>query len=194
MSTPRFRSSVPWHRRSLWPQGAVPQALTLFGGVRLISWSLRRPSFGECRRGPWYIGKCWAWVGCGPVPGPTLKRPCAILVLSVGRKIDTADSTLSGRIVATPWTLSFLLTNYCLTRFTCILFLLLEYIYVFQATFLCSSCLSFASIATIMAMRLCLIRNWVYVHVHQCISMLANVCWHVFYLPIWEALNTARYY
>ena len=26
------------------------------------------------------------------------------------------------------WTLSFLLTNYCLTRFTCILFLLLEYI------------------------------------------------------------------
>ena len=27
-----------------------------------------------------------------------------------------------------PWTFSFLLTNYCLTRFTCILFLLLGYI------------------------------------------------------------------
>ena len=41
---------------------------------------------------------------------------------------------------------SFLLTNYCLTWFTCILFLLLEY--VFLLTFLTSSCLSFASVTT----------------------------------------------
>ena len=41
--TVRFRSGVPHHWRYLWPQGAVPSALTVFGGVRFIGWRLRHP-------------------------------------------------------------------------------------------------------------------------------------------------------
>ena len=65
----------------LEPQaGAVPQALTLFGGVRLIAWHLRHPALRECRRGLRYFWKCRARLGHSPVPGPALKRPCAILI------------------------------------------------------------------------------------------------------------------
>ena len=38
-----FRSVWSSH----WPQRAVSQALTLFGGVRLIAWRLRRPYLGD---------------------------------------------------------------------------------------------------------------------------------------------------
>ena len=87
--TARFRSGVPRHLRSLWPQGSIPQALTLIGRVRLIAWCMRRPSLGECQRGPGYFSKCRARVGCGPAPGPTLKRPCAIIIRLVGQKTNT---------------------------------------------------------------------------------------------------------
>ena len=66
--------------------GGHPQALTLFGGVRLIAWRLRRLSFGECRG---IFAKCRARMGCGPAPGPTLKRPCAVFLRLVGRMINS---------------------------------------------------------------------------------------------------------
>ena len=74
-------------------RGPYPKALTLFGGVKLIAWRLRRPSLGECRRGLRYFSKCRARVGCGPAPGPNLKRPCAILIRLVGRKTNTVYQT-----------------------------------------------------------------------------------------------------
>ena len=44
-------------------------------------------------------------------------------------------------------------TNYCLTRFTCIVFLLYLNIYVFLSNLLCSPCLSLVSITTISIMN-----------------------------------------
>ena len=92
-------------------------------------------------------------VGCSPAPGPTLKRRCAILIRLVGRKINTVDQTYmtQPRVIPLaqwadsryPTGLCFLLTNHCLTRFPCILFLLLEYIcfsinlFVFPGSFFC---------------------------------------------------------
>ena len=69
-----------------------PQVLTLFGRVWLIAWHRGRPSLGECWRGPKYVKKCPARVGYGSAPGPTLKRPCTILIRLVGRM---TNSTLS---------------------------------------------------------------------------------------------------
>ena len=47
------------------------QALTLFGGARFIAWRLRRPSLGECRRGPRHFWSGRACLGHGLAPGPT---------------------------------------------------------------------------------------------------------------------------
>ena len=82
-------------------KGPSLQVLTLFGGIGFITWHLRRPSLGKCRRGPRHFWKCWTRVRYGPVPGPTLKRPCAILVQLVGRKTNTVlceMQTASSRI------------------------------------------------------------------------------------------------
>ena len=54
-------------------RGPSPQALTLSGGVMFISWNLRRPSLGECRRGPRHFWECQTRVGSGPAPGSTWK-------------------------------------------------------------------------------------------------------------------------
>ena len=88
VSTAWFWSGVPRHWRSLWRQGPFPQALTLFGGVRLITWHLRHPSLAECRRDPQYFSKFRTRVDCGPAPRTTLKRPCAIHIMLVGRKTN----------------------------------------------------------------------------------------------------------
>ena len=40
-------------------KGPSPQVLTLFGGVRFTAWRLRRPSLGECRRGPRHFWSRW---------------------------------------------------------------------------------------------------------------------------------------
>ena len=70
------------------PQGTVTQALTLFGEVRSINWCLRRSILGECRRSPRHFGECWARLGYGPAPGPTLKkRPRDTLLRLVGRRL-----------------------------------------------------------------------------------------------------------
>ena len=41
------------------------------------------------------FGTCRMRVGYGPAPGPTIKRPCAILARSVGRATNTASSSLA---------------------------------------------------------------------------------------------------
>ena len=50
------------------------------------------PSLGEYRRNPRHFRKCRARVSYGPVPGPTLKRSCAILERLVGRRTNTVQS------------------------------------------------------------------------------------------------------
>ena len=65
-------------------RGPSSHALTLLGAFRFIAWCLRRPSLGECRRGPRYSWSHRARLSHGPVSGPTLKRPCATLVGLVG--------------------------------------------------------------------------------------------------------------
>ena len=74
-------------------RGPSPQALTLFGGVRLIDWRLRLSFLGDYRQGPRYFWECRARVGYGPTTGPTLKSPRATLVLLVGRRTDNVDLT-----------------------------------------------------------------------------------------------------
>ena len=59
---------------SLSLRGPSPQALTLMGGVRFIAWHLRRPSWGECQRGPRHFWKCRTHLGSGSAPRPTLKK------------------------------------------------------------------------------------------------------------------------
>ena len=68
MSAARIWSGVSNLWTYLEPQGAVPQALTLLGGIRFIAWRLRRHCLEECRRGSRHFGECP--VACG-------LRPCA---------------------------------------------------------------------------------------------------------------------
>ena len=75
----------------LEPLGAVPQALTLLGGGRFISWRLRRLSLDECQRGPRHIWSRRACLSYGYAPRPTLKRPFAILSRLVGRVTNRAS-------------------------------------------------------------------------------------------------------
>ena len=66
-----------WHScrmvNFLEPQGVVPQALTLFGGVRFIAWHL-------WRWGPMHFWECRTRLGSRPAPGPTLKKALYTLV------------------------------------------------------------------------------------------------------------------
>ena len=93
ISVTRIWQCVAYHWWSLWPQGASPLALTLFRGISLIAWRLRNPFSGEYWQGPMYFWKCRARVGSGPVPGPTVKRPCTILIQMVGMLTNAADLT-----------------------------------------------------------------------------------------------------
>ena len=86
----------------LEPQEAVPQALTLSRGAMLITWRLRHPSLGECRRGLRHFWECQGYLGYSPAPGHTLKRPCATLVLLVGRTTNTNEGR-SKKSLRTRW-------------------------------------------------------------------------------------------
>ena len=58
---------------------------SLIGGDRFIAWCQRRPFFRGMPTGSEaFLGI----LGYGPAPGPTKKRPCAILVRLVGRKTN----------------------------------------------------------------------------------------------------------
>ena len=54
--------------------GPSPQALTLLGEVRFITWRLRLPYLGKCRWVPRHFWECCARLRYGPAPGPTLKK------------------------------------------------------------------------------------------------------------------------
>ena len=68
--------------------GAVPQALTLFGGARFIVWGVRHPFFSGIPTGPEAILRM---PGIS-APRPTLKWPCATLVRLVGCATNTVGS------------------------------------------------------------------------------------------------------
>ena len=64
----------------LWPKGAAPQALTLFGGVGFIARRLRRPEKGNADGVRGIFGTAYR-VGLRPCDRTHLKkRPCAIFV------------------------------------------------------------------------------------------------------------------
>ena len=58
----------------LEPYGAVPQALTLTGGVSFIAWRPRRLFLEVCRRGPMNFLGMLDVSGLQPCVGPTLKE------------------------------------------------------------------------------------------------------------------------
>ena len=70
---------VSGHTSSLW--GPLPQALTLLGGVRFITWRLRRLFLEECQRSPRHFSSRLTH----------LKKPCATLVHLVGRRTNTVE-------------------------------------------------------------------------------------------------------
>ena len=73
----------------LEPQGPSPtQSLTLLGEVKFITWHLKRPFLVECRRRPRNYWSCRAHLNYCPASRPTFKRPCATLVLLVGRRTN----------------------------------------------------------------------------------------------------------
>ena len=71
-------------------RGPSPQAFTSFGRVGFIARRLRRPKKGNADGAEGIFGNCRMRVGYGPAPGPTVKRPCAILARLVGQAINTA--------------------------------------------------------------------------------------------------------
>ncbi len=72
-------------------RGPSPQAFPSFGRVGFIARHLRRPQKGNTDGAEGIFGNCRMRVGYGPAPGPTIKRPCAILARSVGRATNTAS-------------------------------------------------------------------------------------------------------
>ena len=73
-------------------RGPSPQAFTSFGRVGFIARRLRRPKNGNADGAEGIFGNRWMRVGYGPAPGPTIKRPCAILARLVGQATNTARS------------------------------------------------------------------------------------------------------
>ena len=73
-------------------RGRSPQAFTSFGRVAFIARRLRRPKKGNADGAEGIFGTCRMRVGYGLAPGPTIKRPCAILARSVGRATNTATT------------------------------------------------------------------------------------------------------
>ena len=132
----RCPSSLEIHLAS----GAVSPLFLPPWGVGLLpgAWGASFKRNADGARG--IFRKCRASVGCSSAPGPTLKRPYAVFLRLVGRMINSVDQNHVTQPRVIPfaewtdsplphWTLSPRSTNYCLTRFTCILFLLLEYMF-----------------------------------------------------------------
>ena len=87
---------VPWPASSSL-RGAVPQALTLLGGVRFIARRLRHSVLRECRQKPEEFSEPPGVSGPKPYrPVPPKNRPCDTLNCSEGRTTNT-DSTLALR-------------------------------------------------------------------------------------------------
>ena len=154
-----FRSTMFWSTKlgHMLPQhwrfppalGAIFPAFTPLRGVGFIALRLRRLFKWECRQGWRYFWQMSDTCGLRPCAWTHLKMAlCQTRSLIWLNPRDTAacDSTcVVDRFSLLHWTLSFPLTNYCLTRFT--YFCNLN-IYVFLSIFLCFPCLSFASITT----------------------------------------------
>ena len=85
------RSGVSHHWIYLWPQGTVPQALTLFGGVGFIAQWLRRPKkvdrqFQKCLGPRRHFWNCLS-------TGPTLKTALCHIRALVGYRINTVHQS-----------------------------------------------------------------------------------------------------
>ena len=55
-------------------ESCLPQALTLLGGARFITWHLKHLVLEECWWVPRHFWSCRACLGFRPVPGPALKK------------------------------------------------------------------------------------------------------------------------
>ena len=73
-------------------RGPSPQAFTSFRRVGFIARRPRRPKKGNADGAEGIFGNCRMRVGYGPAPGPTKKRPSAILARLVGQATNTARS------------------------------------------------------------------------------------------------------
>ena len=72
-------------RERVWFRWLSPQAVSHRGGFRFITWRLRR-LLVENADGARGFGDYQECLGYDPLPGPTLKRLCALLVRSSGAR------------------------------------------------------------------------------------------------------------
>ena len=73
---------------SCWvAEGSPPQALTLFGGFRLIAWGAPLEGHADEAQGIFGTDR-HVWAN-SPAPGSTLKRPSAVFLPLVGQAINT---------------------------------------------------------------------------------------------------------
>ena len=89
---------IPYHTYlAFWPAyfypsvsgGLPPRLLPPSGGLGLSPGAWGTPNKGNADGAGGIFGTCRMRVGYGPAPGPTIKRPCAILARSVGRATNT---------------------------------------------------------------------------------------------------------
>ena len=119
------------------PSGLSGLSLHAFIPLRGLlpgSWSAPFKENADGARG--IFRKCRARVGFGPAPGPPIKRPCTVLLRFVGWMMNAVDPDPRDTITCNTTCVvgnsrysSGLSANYCLTQFTCLLLLLLEYMF-----------------------------------------------------------------
>ena len=76
-------------------QGAFPPGFYLLREGWVYCPTPEAPQKGNADGTEGIFGTCRMRVGYGPAPGPTIKRPCAILARSVGRATNIASSSRS---------------------------------------------------------------------------------------------------
>ena len=76
----------------LWSQGAFPPGFYLLREGWVYCPTPEAPQKRNADGAEGIFGTCQMYVGYGPAPGPTIKRPCAILARSVGRALNIASS------------------------------------------------------------------------------------------------------
>ena len=101
----QFWSSVPYHWRYFWPQGAAPPGFNPLQRDWVYHLAPYVSLFRGMQMGPRHFLKCQMHVGYGPASGPTLKRPCVLLVRLVGQETNN-NSPIS---VTQPCVISFAL-------------------------------------------------------------------------------------